>query len=105
NYSFTGTLTADGANGWSVNVTRNVNGVVSTGVTNSGAYFVESDGSVTMIDGSGQIITGGLLSGGEIFVTSATTSTGPCEIVVGVRKGGSFSNSSMTGAYRAIVFG
>ena len=105
NYSFTGLLTADGANNWSISATTNQNGTVTGGVTNSGGYFVQDDGSVTMIDGAGQVLTGGLLAGGDILVTSATSSGGPAEITVAVRKGGSFSTSSMSGAYRGISFG
>lgn len=105
NYSFTGLLTADGANSWSISATTNQNGTITGGVTNSGVYFVEDDGSVNMIDLAGQILTGGLLAGGDILVTSATSSGGPSEITVAVRKGGSFSTSSMSGAYRGISFG
>jgi hypothetical protein len=105
NYSFTGLLTADGANSWSISATTNQNGTISGGVTNSGVYFVEEDGTVTMIDLAGQVLTGGLLAGGDILVTSATSSGGPSEITVAVKKGGSFSNSSMSGAYRGISFG
>lgn len=103
-YTFTGLLTFDGLGAWSASMTGNTDGTVSGPWTNSGSYSVASDGSVSLTDPAVAFI-GGVLAGGDVLILGTFTATLRSEIVVAIRKGGTFSNSSLTGAYRLVFLG
>jgi len=105
NYSYTGTMNANGSGAWALNVTGNVDGTIVPGSTNSGTYSIAADGTGTFTDTSAIVAQGGVLASGDIVVTSVMTAGVGCEILVGIRKGGIFNNALLQGPYRAIAFG
>lgn len=88
-----GTLTFNGAGGYAWSGTRNRGGV-SSAVSSSGSYAVAADGTLTLDTG----LTGNVLSGGSTFVLAAASGE-PMEVGVGLKKGGTFGNDSLSGTY------
>ena len=91
-----GTVTFDGAGHFTYSGSQNRDGVVAS-VTSSGAYSVAADGSMTIDELSGRV-----LSGGGTFIL-ASTSSDP-QIAVGVKVAGAFSNASLSGSYTMTNF-
>ena len=87
----TGTVTFDGVGAFTISGTKNVDGVVSS-MAQSGSYSVAPDGTLTV-----GTMAGSVLAGGSSFI--AASRTGAPEVLVGVKKAGTFSNASLSGAY------
>lgn len=94
-----GILTFDGVGGWTyTDESMNRDSVVSAPGGGTGSYSVAPDGTLTFL--FGYSATGGVLADGSAFVLSTSSrSGGPPEINIGIRKGGSFTNASLSGTY------
>jgi hypothetical protein len=96
-----GTLTFDGAGGYTYSATRNRGGA-SSAVSASGTYSVAADGTLTLNVG-GTALSGNALAGGSSFILTATSGE-TVQMGVGVKKGGAFSNASLSGAYTVAFY-
>lgn len=88
----------DGAGNYSWTGTRNRGGVPSP-AAGAGTYSVGGDGSLALDIG----LTGHLQSGGSSFILAAASGQ-PIEIGFGLRKGGAFSNASLSGIYGVTLY-
>ncbi len=94
--TFNVTAVNQGVGNWTYSGIRNRGGV-SSAESASGTYAVAADGTLTF-DAGGTSLTGNVLAGGSTFIL-ANTSGEPIEIGVGVEKGGTFSNATLSGSY------
>jgi hypothetical protein len=88
-----GTITFNGAGGYSWSGVRNAAGV-SQAVSGSGTYSVDADGRMALDIGPG----GSVLAGGSTFILTSMSGA-VVEMGVGVRKAGTFGNASLSGGY------
>lgn len=86
----------DGAGGVALARSRNSDGVFSNS-TQAGTYSLASDGTLTVPG-----LQGSLLAGGSALLM--TSSSGSPRISLGVRKGGSFDNTSLRGKYTLVDY-
>ena len=94
-----GTVTFDGAGSYSWTAVRNVAGT-RTNEFGSGTYTVSPDGDMRLDFG----VEGTVLAGGSTFVLAATTGAAVIEMGVGVKKGGTFGNASLSGSYAVALY-
>ncbi len=94
-----GTVNFDGAGNYSWTAIRNVAGV-TTQERGSGQYTVSADGRMALDFG----LEGGVLAGGSTFVLAATDSVPVIEMGMGLKKGGSFNNASLSGSFTVALY-
>jgi hypothetical protein len=80
------TLFAYGNGTFSVTLTENANGTLSTNNTGSGTYTVASDGTLTITEASGDVYNGAISADGNALVLAQITSGKAPKIDVGVRQ-------------------
>ena len=81
-----GTVFAYGNGTWSVVDTENTNQGTITNNTGSGTYTVADDGTLTLTDAGGDVLTGAISADGNAFIFGWVTSGEAAEIGVGVRQ-------------------
>jgi hypothetical protein len=89
-----GTITFDGAGGYTLNGTGKEDQTTAPDV-GLGTYTVSPDGLV-LLDGADQ---GQLLAGGEAMLFSPRTAPEDCWITLMVKRTGTFTNAALTGEY------
>ena len=89
-----GTSTFNGAGSFTSTQSNNQDGSI-TSKQQTQSYTVSSTGAFTIVNGG---ISGQVLSGGNVIIASSTDVTSP-GIFVFIKKGGTFSNASLNGAY------
>ena len=94
-----GTVNFDGAGNYAWTAIRNVAGA-RTEEQGSGTYTISPDGSLALDFG----VEGSVLAGGSTFVLAATGNAPVIEMGMGVKKGGSFGNASLSGNYAVALY-
>jgi hypothetical protein len=80
------TLFAYGNGTYSITFTKNANGTVTQGNTNSGTYAVAADGALTLTDSDGNVYTGALAADGDALVLASVSGTETPSIFAGIRQ-------------------
>jgi len=101
--SRTGTVTFDGMGGYASSLTRNDEGVITGPAASAGTYAVAADGAFSFVDGTATS-TGGVLAGGTVAIAGSTSPLADPEVLVLVKKGGAFTDASLSGDYFACMF-
>lgn len=101
--SSTGTVSFDGAGSFSGTVTTNTEGTIAAPVALSGTYSVAGDGGLALTVGA-ETLSGGMLNGAGVAVAASTSAGADPAIFILVKKGGTFTDASLSGKYFACTF-
>ena len=80
------TLFAYGNGTFSVILTKNANGTITTNNTDTGTYTVAADGTLTLTDSEGDVYNGAISADGNALVLASIASQQNPAIFVGVRQ-------------------
>ena len=96
-------VTTDGAGGYTVLAhTRNVDGVLSNALSNSGTYSILPDGTLSAVSVNTNL-KGAVLAGGTLVVLNSPA--GALEISIGIQQvAGTFSNATLSGDYVVVKY-
>jgi hypothetical protein len=99
----TGTITFDGSGGYTGAVTVNADGTIEPQALGA-AYTVTAAGDVTLEDGTGGTLSGGLdATHGMLVVTRVTSTLNPL-IVVAVKRSGTYTQDTVSGDYHVAAY-
>jgi hypothetical protein len=100
----TGTLTADGLGNADITVTVNNAGILSSPSPFGFLYDVASDGALDFRSGGGPFESGGVARDGACALLASVSPGGQPSVLALLKKGGTFSDASLSGAYHAAGF-
>jgi len=99
----TGTLTFDGAGAYTSAMTVNMDGTIGFQAPAS-TYSLNAAGDITLDDGSGGTLAGGLDAAHEVAVVSRITPARHPLIVIAVKRSGTYSQLSLSGDYHVAAY-